>query len=221
MRRRSAAPQGGVQVPSDRPFIAVEKVRFDGEPVAAVAAESLAIADEALQLIEVDYDMLPPVYHGVEALQPGAPLIDEQWGTNLVGDYRLAWGNVEEGFKQADHIFEESFSFPTLFHHPMENIGTCLVHSMGDEITLWAPIQHPYGAAEEAATLFGLEPEKIRICIPYIGGGFGAKEMKPNILCALWLARKAGRPVKMMPSMEESIRNDARHAVEWKAKVGV
>ncbi|MBI4200246.1 MAG: xanthine dehydrogenase family protein molybdopterin-binding subunit [Chloroflexi bacterium] len=206
---------------ADRPLIATGKVRFDGEPVAAVAAETLAIADRALELVEVEYEELPAVFDVREAVAPGAPLVHEERGSNFVGEFRFGWGDVEDGLRRSDHVSEHTLVFPHVFHYPMENVGTSLAQFVGDEALLWAPIQHLFEAVREIGELFHLEPNKVRIRTPYIGGGFGAKELKPSMVIALWLARQMGRPVKMVPSAEESFRNDSRHPVVYRARTGV
>ncbi len=218
---RHAGP-GGRSGADRQPFLAIGKVRFAGEPVVVVAAESLAAADQALRLIDVDYEELPEVFDAREAIKPGAPLVHEARGNNIVGEYVVDdWGDVEQGFQEADRVIEETFTTPSLFHHPMENLGTCLAEYLDGEVTLTAPIQQIFGARAEVAEAFGLDPERVRITMPYIGGGFGGKELKPSMLCALWLSRHLSRPVKMVPPAEESFRNDARHAVHFTAKTGV
>ena len=154
-------------------------------------------------------------------MEPGAPLVHEQYGTNHIGDYTFGWGDVEEGFQEADRIFEGTYTFGNVFHHPIENVGIFQVDFRSGEFDIWAPIQHPYGARDEIARMFGLTPEQVRIRMPYIGGGFGAKELKPSMLGAAFLAHKTGRPVRMVPSSEESFRNDARHFIVYRAKTGV
>ena len=214
-------PGFGGDVPINETFIAVDKVRYDGEPMAAVAAESMAIAQEAIALIEVEYQDLPALFDPREATASGAPLVHEAQGSNVVGEYRWSWGNVEQGFQESDHIFEDTYLFPSVFHSPMENIGGCIAEFRGNQVELVAPIQHPFNARDEIARFFGVEPRQVRIRMPYIGGGFGSKELKPGHLIALWLARKTGRPIVTIPSAEESLRNDARHQMVYKVKTGL
>lgn len=207
--------------PNNRPFVAIDKVRYDGELIAGVAAESLAIAQKAALLIEVDYEHLPLVFDAEEALQPGAPLIHEDRDSNFVGEYRWEWGDVDQGFRESDHIFEDSYIFPSVFHHPMETIGGCIAEFRNGAIDLLAPIQHLFHAQEEIAEMFDLDPGQVRIRMPYIGGGYGAKELKMVHLLALLLARKTNRPIKMLPSTEGSFRTDSRHKMVYKVKTGV
>ena len=208
-------------LPKDQPFIALDKVRFDGEVVAAVAAENLGTARRATELIEVEYEPLPPVFDATEALAPGAPILHEKRGSNLLLEDKMEWGDVERGFKEADHIFEETYTSPSMFHHPMENVGGCIAQFLEDEVTLWAPLKSPFRDSEEIAHFFGLNPDRVRVRVPYVGGSFGSKDMTTSILAALFLSRKIGRAVKLIPSAAESFRQNSRHAMVYKAKLGV
>ena len=208
-------------IPVNMTFIAVDKVRYDGEPVAAVAAESFSIAREALGLIEVEYEVMPAVFDPELAVKPEAPQLHDQFGSNKFGEYQWNWGDTQKGFAESDCIFEDRFVFPSLFHYPMENVGGCIAHFRSDRVELVAPIQHPFAERAEIAELFGLDAEMVRIHMPYIGGGFGAKELKQSHLIALWLSREIGRPVTTLPSAEESIRTDARHQIVYKLKTGL
>ena len=204
-----------------QPFIAIDKVRYQGEVIAGVAAESLAIAREAAALIEVDYEELPAVFDVREALKSDAPLVHEQRGSNFVGDFKFGWGDAARGFTEADRVFNGSYFFPTIFHYPMENIGICVAEVRGDRIDLLAPIQHPYGARKEIADLFELEPDQVLIRTPFVGGGFGSKELKNEHLVAIWLARETGRPVRFAASAEDSFTAGVRHSMVWRARTGV
>ena len=206
---------------ADENFIAVDKVRFDGELVAMVAAEDLRTARRAAALIEVEYEPLPAVFSAAEAFAPGAPVLHENRGSNLLLEDKLEWGDLGEGFRQADRVFEEVYTSPAMFHHPMENIGAAVARFDNDEIDLWAGTTSPVRDAGEIAHFFGLEPERVRLRVPYIGGGFGAKIVTNSVLAALCLARKIRRPVKLVPTAAESFRQNSRHAMDYKAKVGV
>lgn len=219
--RLKVARHEHLKVRDDQDFIAIEKVRFDGELVAAVAAEDLRSAELAVERIRVEYGPLTPVFDATAAVAPGAPILHEERGTNLLFEDSLGWGNVEEGFRQADHVFEESYTSPSMFHHPMENIGGCLAQVIHGEINLWAPTSSPMRDASEIAHFFGVEPDKVRLRVPYVGGGFGSKTLVPSIYAAVFLSRKIGRPVRMVPSAEHSFRQNARHAAVYRAKLGV
>ena len=210
-----------LKLSDDQDFIAIDKVRFDGELVAVVVAEDLRTAQRALEKIRVEYEPLPAVFDATEALDPGAPILHEERGTNLLLEDSLAWGDIEEGFRQADQVFEETYISPSMFHHPMEHIGGCLAQYINGEINLWLPTSSPMRDAGEIARFFGVEPDKVRLRVPYVGGGFGSKILVPSIHAAVFLSRKIGRPVRLIPSAEHSFRQNARHAAVFKAKVGV
>ncbi|MGH7928669.1 MAG: xanthine dehydrogenase family protein molybdopterin-binding subunit, partial [Candidatus Binatia bacterium] len=198
-----------------------DKVRFDGDLVAAVVAEDRRTAERALEQIHVQYEPLTPVFDAAEALVPGAPILHEERGTNLLVEDSLAWGDIDEGFRNADHTFEENYSSPSMFHHPMEPVGGCLAQYVNGEINIWLPTSSPMRDAAEFAHFLGIEPDKVRVRVPYVGGGFGSKIPTPSIFAALFLARKVGRPVRLVPSAEHSFRQNSRHAEAFKARVGV
>jgi CO/xanthine dehydrogenase Mo-binding subunit len=210
-----------LKLSDDQDFIAIDKVRFDGELVAVVVAEDLRTAQRALEKIRVEYEPLPAVFDATEALRPDATILHEERGTNLLLEDSLAWGDIEEGFRQADRVFEETYISPSMFHHPMEHIGGCLAQYINGEINLWLPTSSPMRDAGEIARFFGVEPDKVRVRVPYVGGGFGSKILTPAIHAAVFLSRKTGRPVRLIPSAEHSFRQNARHAEVFKAKVGV
>lgn len=219
--RLKLAPHEHLKGADDQDFVATEKVRYDGDLVAVVVAEDMRTAKRALEKIRVDYVPLPPVFDAVEALATGAPILHEARGTNLLAEDSLIWGDVDEGFKQADRIFEETFTSPSMFHHPMEPVGGFLAHYFNGEVNIWISTSSPTRDAAEFAHFLGIEPDKVRVRVPYVGGGFGSKIPTPAHFAALFLSRKIGRPVRLIPSAEESFRQNARHAESFKAKVGV
>lgn len=205
----------------DPNFIAREKVRFTGDLLGMVVAEDLRTARAAAELVEVEYDLLPPIFSAAEALAPGAPLVHEGLGTNLAFEDSLAWGNMDHGFAGADHIFEERFFSPTVYHHPTEHVGSCIVAFADGVADLWIPTNSPFAAVREVGRLFGLPPERVRVRVPYVGGGFGGKRHTPEMLAAFAIARKIGRPVKLVAREEESFHVGVRHAVDYNARIGV
>src|SRR5215471_7886757 len=112
--RLKLAPHEHFKLTDDQDFIAIDKVRFDGELVAVVVAEDPRSAERALERIRVDYEPLPPVFDAVEALLPGAPILHDERGTNLLLEDRMAWGDIDEGFRQADRVFEEIYTSPSM-----------------------------------------------------------------------------------------------------------
>ncbi len=206
---------------ADQHFLTVDKARFDGDLLGMVAAEHLRTARRAVELIEVKYELLPPVFSVEEALAPGAPLLHEDLGTNLAYEDSFEWGNVEEGFRESDHLFTESFFTPNAFHHPMEPVGSCIAHFTEDTVNLWLPTNKPFNPIAQIAELFGVSPDIVRVRVPYLGGAFGAKQQTPAMMAALALSRRIGRPVKLVGTAEESFRATARHAAGYAARVGV
>jgi CO/xanthine dehydrogenase Mo-binding subunit len=219
--RLKLAPHEHLKLTDDQDFIAIDKVRFDGELVAVVVAEDLRSAQHALEKIRIEYEPLPPVFDATQALAPGAPILHEERGTNLLLEDSLAWGDIDEGFRQADCIFEETYTSPSMFHHPMEHVGGCLAQYINGEVNLWLPTSSPMRDASEIAQFIGVEPDKVRVRVPYVGGGFGSKILVPSIYAAVFLSRKIGRPVRLVPSEEHSFRQNSRHAEVFKAKIGV
>jgi len=219
--RLKLAPHEHLKASDDQDFVAIDKVRYDGDLVAVVAAEDLRTAQKALDKIAVEYEPLTPVFDAEAALLPGAPLLYEERGSNLLAEDTLSWGDVEEGFRQADRVFEESYSSPSMFHHPMEPVGGFLAQYIHGEASVWVPTSSPSRDAAEFAHFLGLETDKVRVRVPYVGGGFGSKIPTPAHYAALFLSRKIGRPMRLMPSAEESFRQNSRHAEVFKAKIGV
>jgi CO/xanthine dehydrogenase Mo-binding subunit len=219
--RLKLAPHEHLKGVDDQDFVAIEKVRYDGDLVAVIVADNLRTAQSALEKIHVEYEPLAPVFDAVAALAPNAPVLHVARGSNLLAEDSLAWGDVEEGLRQADRIFEESYSSPSMFHHPMEPVGGFLAEYVNGEANVWLPTSSPTRDAAEFAHFLGIEPDKVRVRVPYVGGGFGSKIPTPAHYAALFLARKIGRPVRLIPSAEESFRQNSRHAEIFKAKVGV
>jgi CO/xanthine dehydrogenase Mo-binding subunit len=222
----------------DQTIVAVDKVRYAGDPVAAVAAVDEATAEEALTLIEVDYEELPMVTSLDEALAPGAPLVhdarvsggelmgqryeppQEFSGSNLCYRFSYAKGDVEEGFEKSDHVFENTFTFPRVQHFSMEPHAT-VAHFEGDRLTLWAATQEPFTLREHLADVFQLPLNKIRVIVPYLGGGYGGKLAVKTEPLAAALSWKAKRPVRLAHSIEESFKTVSRHPARVMIKTGV
>jgi len=220
----------------DKTFLAIDKVRFIGEPVAAVAAESEEIAEEAVSLIEVDYEELPAVFDPLEGIKPDAPLIHEDLGsykhasiilpvkgTNISNHYKIRKGDAEKGFKEADFVFENEFYVPPIQHSAIEN--HCAIAQVDPEgkITVWAGCQSPYAVRRTLATAFNIPLNKIRVISPAIGGGFGGKAGTTLEGIVIPLAQKVNyRPVKLNFKREDIFVNTfVRQAMYAKIKTGV
>jgi CO/xanthine dehydrogenase Mo-binding subunit len=211
----------------DRPIVAAGRVRFVGEPVAAVAARTEMQAEEALRRIAVDYAGLPTVVTLDEAVAPGATEIHDQpnrggfahgLGTlperdgNVCYRYGFDRGDVDGAFARADIVVEGEYRFPAIYQYSMETHSVIADHR-GDEILLWATCQHPYLVRAEIADVFGLPLDNVRVMVPYLGGGFGSKSYTKMEPITAALSRKAGRPVKIVNRVDESMATTRRHGM--------
>jgi CO/xanthine dehydrogenase Mo-binding subunit len=204
---------------SDVPVLASEQVRFYGEPIALVAAETPEIADKALSLIEIDYEPLPGVYDPLEAMKPGAPVVTPP--DNIVARWKIRKGDMESGFEQADLIVENTFQVPYQEHAYLEpEAGVAWTDERG-VITIRVSTQ----VIEHFRTIaraVGVRQNKIHIQGTMVGGGFGGKEdITLEIYLAL-LAKHTARPVKMVYTREESfIAHSKRHPYIITHRTGV
>ena len=183
-------------------------VRFVGEPVAAVAAINRHVAEEALRLIAVDYEELPFVLDQEEALRPESVKIWPEGNLSLNEKneaepevYRR--GDVDEGFRKADFVFEERYTTP-LIHNAQMEPRACVAVWEGDKLTLYTPTQGTSNCHTDTARDLGIPVEKVRIICYYMGGGFGNKNQNQDAdLIAAMLAKEAGAPVKLELSRKE------------------
>ena len=211
----------------DRPIVAIDRVRFAGEPVAAVAAVDEATAEAAVRAIEVDYELLPVLGTVEQATAPDAVPLHERrpkiglfHGLGELGErkgnvcYRhlIESGDIEEVAARAPIVVEGDYTFPAVYQYAMETHAT-IAHHHGDGITLWANCQHPFLVQAEIADLFGMPIGSVRIVVPYLGGGFGSKSYTKMEPLTTALARKAGRPVRIVNRVEESMVTSRRHGM--------
>lgn len=202
-------------------LITIDKARFDGDLIGMVVAEDRRTALRAAELVDVEYELLPVLFSPEEAFAPNAPLVHEHVPGNLAYQASLEWGDVEGALAAADRVVESSFTSPAIYHHPIEPAMGALVVPSSDGIEVWVPTNNPFDVVNVAASLFGLEKEQIRVHVPYVGGNFGAKHLAPEVLAAAALARKIGRPVRYMATEGESFRVTSRHAMTYRARVGL
>jgi CO/xanthine dehydrogenase Mo-binding subunit len=214
----------------DRPILAIDRVRFVGEPVVAVAAEDPSIADEAITLIDVDYEELPAAVTIEQALAASAPHLHDV--TNLrsglfhgLGEIRLepgnvcyhhafARGDVDDLFASADIVVESEFTFPAVYQYSLEPHTTIAHWTADDDLTVWSSCQHPFLVRAELADLYGLPVGAVRVVVPYLGGGFGSKSYTKMEPITSALARKAGRPVRIANSVDEAMVTTRRHGMK-------
>lgn len=199
-----------------------DRVRFVGDQVAMVVAESEALAEKALRLIEVEYEDLPVVTDPRQAMQPGAPLIHPERGdSNICVHYRIRKGDVEAGFAQADVIVEGEYALPPQEHAYLQpEAGLAYIDEEG-RVTVAAAGQWTHTDRKQIAHALGLPLEQVRVIYPAIGGAFGGREdLSVQIVLAL-AAWKLQRPVKIIWSRRESIIGHAkRHPVYARARWG-
>ena len=221
----------------DRAIVAVDKVRFVGEPVAVVAAESALLAEEALSAIAVNFEELPVVANVAQALAPGALLIHEArsgagefhevagvgevFGPNICHRETFSSGDVERGFAKADFIVEERYSFPMVYQYAMEP-HTAVAQFHNDDLTLWSSSAHPFLVRSELAHMFGLPHANVQVIVPFVGGAYGSKSYFKIEPLAVAIARKVrGRPVRIAQSVPESMLTTRRHSATCTIKTGV
>ncbi len=226
----------GVMMPGtvwDQPPLARECVRYAGEPVAIIAATRPEIAGEAAQLIEVQYEPLPIIADAEAALQPGALLLHEHWASykaeaglvregNVCCHSTLRKGDVAQGFAEADTVFEDNFSTESVHQSHVEpRVAIGVVDSAG-RVTVYSNTQLPYWVRTNVAQVMGVPESDVRIVPTGIGGGFGSKLYPQLEPLAALLARKAGRPVRLVtPIEEELVAGLPRHPCRLYLKTGV
>ncbi len=214
---------GILPVGHDETIFAVGKVRYIGDNVAGVAATSEAIAEEALQLIKVDYELLPGYFDPEQSMRAESNLIHEDRPHNIEREYHHHFGNVEEGFAVADYIREDRFDCAEVTHAALEPHSTLAKFDPDGKLTVWSSTQVPYYLMKTLASTLQMKEEDVRVIKPLIGGGFGGKsEVIPLELAAAVLARKAGDPVKITYTREEVFyahRGRPRQIVELKTGV--
>ena len=203
----------------DWPVLCYDKVRYVGDAVAIVAAETPEIARRALALIEVEYEPLPAVTSPQEALAPGAPHVHE--GGNLLKHIKVRKGDVEAGFAQADVIVEGEYHTPMYEHAFLE--PECAIARVAEDgkVEVIVGSQIPYEDRRQIARCLGVPEEQVRVKGAFIGGGFGGKEDIAGQIHAALLAKATGRPVKVLYSRQESLRvHPKRHATWIRVRLG-
>ena len=219
----------------DFPILALDRVLFIGQPVAAVAAESLDVAEAALELIEVEYEELPPVFDPAEALTPEAtvlhPRLAEYVGlssdrpadapANLQGIWSRATGDVEAGFAEADVIVEGTYSTPPVHQGYLEPHAVLAQAQPDGSIDMWLSNKTPFAARGQLAAALDVRAESVRVHPAAIGGDFGGKGSLMVAPIAALLSRACGRPVRMVMSyVEELMAGNPRHAARIRLRAG-
>lgn len=208
----------------DEYALAKDKVRYIGDEVAAVCAIDPEIAEDALELIKVDYEELPAVFDPLEAKKEGAPLIHDGVKNNTSFSIRKEFGNVEKGFAESDFVFEDSFYSQAVNHAPLEpHAALAQYDPLKGELTIWSSTQIPFFLRRNLSATLLIPESKVRVIKPKVGGGFGQKiDMYAKDFCACWFAIRLGRPVKFVYEREEVfIGTRQRHPMYITVKTGM
>jgi 4-hydroxybenzoyl-CoA reductase subunit alpha len=202
--------------------LAIDKVRFIGDEVAAVAAVDLDTAEEALSLIEVEYEELPAVFDVESAIAEGAPVLHDYCPTNISVNRKIQYGDLEKAFAEADYVREDTFTVHAVSHAYLEPCSSLAQADLDGRITLWTSTQTPYITQCLLASTMNMRENDIRVIKPFVGGGFGGKmELRTWEFCAAFMAKKTGRPVKFTLSrQEEFLAGRRRHPMKLTSKVG-
>jgi CO/xanthine dehydrogenase Mo-binding subunit len=217
-------PRFGPQF-QDRPVLAVDETKYHGEPVAAVAADTEDAAEEGARLVRIDYLELPAVLSLAAALAPGAPLVqdpllrpgDPRAETNVLREHPVSWGDVAGAV--SDLVVEGTYTFPMVTHFAIEPHGFMAAPD-GDGILIWSSIQHPYWLQKIIAEILDLPLAKVRVLAPDPGGAFGGKQhTKFEPLVAL-IALRAGRPARLILTLEETFQAVRRMSAEVRVRTG-
>ena len=220
----------------DQPVLAIDKVRYVGEPVAVVLASDPYVAAEAVEMIFAEYEELPAVYDEIEAMDSEVIVHDELKpagtfpdlkhlvglrDTNVALDYQLRRGNVEAAFAEAAHVFEDEFRTQAVMHTPLEPMVSLAVPQGRDRLTLHTASQSPSFVRSEIARLLGWPENRVQVKVPFLGGGFGAKlyiKLEALVACVALIVR---RPVKLSLTMEEQFYTITKHASTFRIKSAV
>ena len=193
-----------IQALADKLPLCHDKVRFMGDEVAAVAADDLEIAEKAIRLIKVEYEKLPVVTNLGEAVKDGAPKIHENAPNNIAFKIEKEFGNIEQGFKEADRVYEDQYVTSKQAHCCMETYGCIASWERAGHLTVWAPLQAPHTTRQELARILDVPQKFIHVKRTTTGGAFGARLVTDiKVAIAALLSRETGRPVKIINTREE------------------
>jgi aerobic carbon-monoxide dehydrogenase large subunit len=200
--------------PCHPPLLAADRVRFAGQAVAVVLAADRYLAEDAAELVEVDYHPLPAVIDPEAALAPGAPLVHDGWDDNAAVRFEVRRGDAEGALATAEVVVRERFAIQRQAPLPLETRGALADHGPDGLLTLWSTTQNAHPLRRAVSRVAGLAQERIRVVAPDVGGGFGGKGvLYPEDLLVALLALRTGRPVKWVEDRAEHLRS-AIHARE-------
>ena len=224
-------------VVKDQPVVAIDRVRYVGDIVAAVAAEEKDIAEEAVELIEIEYEPLPAVFDLRNAMKADAAIIHAdrvkaqsfpeksgfrlETGGNVLSMYHVDKGDVAVGFAEADEVFEDVYGSQKIQHAHIEPHAALAYWEPSGKLVIYTSTQNPSLVRAQLAELFGLPQSKVRLIVPYVGGGYGAKTHPRLEPLTATLARKAHRPVQWVLTREEVFLTAHCQAATVRIKTGV
>ena len=205
----------------DWTIFAFGKTRFFGDEVAAVAAVDEDTAEEALELIRVDYEELPHIISPLEAMKTGAPLVHEDKPGNIAAEFNIEAGNVDKALDESYVVYEDQYYTNQVYQAYMEPMATLADVDLSGRISLWTGTQIPNMMRMSYAKALGIAPDQLRVVVPEYGGAFGGK-MENNIhLVAIILAQKTGRPVKLVNTRHDDfISGNPRVPMHFDIKLG-
>jgi carbon-monoxide dehydrogenase large subunit len=188
------------------PCLAIDKVRYVGEAIVAVLAESRYLAEDAAELVDVDYEELPAIMDAEEALKPGAPLIHEEFDSNMMVHVTGGGGDVDAAFRDAALVVHERFHTNRHMGCALEGRATLAKFDSDGDITLWSSNQMPHMLRTRVADIMGFPEHKLRVIAPDVGGGFGPKAfVYPEDVLTCYFARSMKRPVKWTEDRREHL----------------
>jgi CO/xanthine dehydrogenase Mo-binding subunit len=208
-------------LPADQPLLVSDIVRYQGDALVAVAAETEDAVLSALDAIQVEYEPFTGVYDVLEAMQPGARQVwpDRE---NVIDHLTIDHGNIEAGFKQADIIIENTYYTPLVEHAFMETEGAVAYPDENGVMVVYSSCQAPHRDRIQIARALGVAENMVRVITPHIGGAFGGKDEAHVQIHAALLAQASGRPVSIIRSREESILTHVkRHPVIIRYRTGI
>ncbi|SPF45656.1 putative 4-hydroxybenzoyl-CoA reductase, alpha subunit [Syntrophobacter sp. SbD1] len=217
-------PYGIVPKAKDEFALAKIKVRHVGEAVVAVCATDPEIAEEALDLIKVEYEQLPGVFDPLDAIKEGAPLVHDNTPNNISASIHKSFGEGEKAFDDCDLVFDNTFYSQAVNHAPLEpHAAVAQFDPLKGEMVIWSSTQIPFFLRRNISTTILIPESKIRVIKPRVGGGFGQKiDMFSKDFCACWFARQTGRPVKFLYDREEIfVATRQRHPMYVRVKTGM
>jgi len=208
----------------DQPFLAVDRVRYIGEPIAGVVAETQAIADEAAELVTLEVEELPILADAAQAMtsttliHPERPVDPEL--ANVCNRAVFAYGDVDQALEDAVYVHEATYTFPALYHYAMEP-HSCLAEWTTEGLEMWSSTQQPHKVRADLARMFRTPHNNVRVRVPFVGGGYGSKGQAKYEPVTAAMALVAQRPVRLVNSINESFHTVTRHAAVVTMKTGI